>query len=177
MVIALKRPETTVDLCLDGAKYAAHKEAVARLDRLQKERLVDDRLNDPVHELAAQIRELEAAMQAETVTFTLRGFPRADWERLVLDHPARPDSDLDKAYGFNLAALADAALPKSVLKVTQAGEDVPFDPETEWSALADQMTNAQYEDFQVGLLQVNRGREGLPFSHSASALMRDSDKS
>ena len=54
-----------------------------------------------------------------------------------------------------------------------AGEVLPFDPAKEWDALADEMTNSQYEDFVLAAMRVNAGRNDVPFSLSAFRMIQD----
>jgi hypothetical protein len=178
MKLTVKRPETTVELCLDGSLYGEWRTAQAELERLNKEKLGDDRLNSPIKAKAEQIKKLEQAMKDQTVTFTLRGMRRADWEHLTTANPPRDGDERDeKLYGFNLSAVMERAIPESIVAVQQGEEKIDFDPDTEWADLADNMTDAQYEDFIVGVLQVNRGRVELPFSFAASREIQTSEAS
>ena len=48
----------------------------------------DDGHIERARELAEQITQAEQALQASRVTFRFRSLPRADWSRLVIEHPA-----------------------------------------------------------------------------------------
>jgi len=162
---------------MDGTLRAQWEELDAELGRLRKERLTDPRLNSPIQSMAKAVVDLQEAMRAETVTFTIQGMPRSDWENLLTAHPAREDNPGDKSYGFNPTAVTEAAIAQSIVKVEQGGKPVKFDPAKEWDALADDMTNAQYEDFFIAILKTNRGRQDIPFSVNASTEMRPSEQS
>jgi hypothetical protein len=70
-----------------------------------------------------------------------------------------------------------AAIPLSIAAVENAaGDALPFDPASEWDALADEMTNSQYEDFVLAVLRVNAGRNEVPFSLSAFRMIQDSER-
>ena len=56
------------------------------------------------------------------------------------------------------------------------GESLPFDPAKEWDALADDMTDSQYEEFVLAVLRVNKGRNEVPFSLSAYRTIQASDQ-
>ncbi|MFJ4287972.1 hypothetical protein ACIPY0_20205 [Paenarthrobacter nicotinovorans] len=177
MALTVKRPETRVPFCLDGDLKAAHEEAEAEYSAARARSLGDSRLNDPAKVLAQKVLDLEDQMKASSVTFLLRGLPRGAWSDLVAAHAPRTDNATDKTYGFNVESLMIEALPKSIVGVeNSAGEDLPFDPATEWDALADDMTNSQYEDFVLAVLRVNAGRNDVPFSLSAFRMIQDSEQ-
>lgn len=117
-------------------------------------------------------------MRDQLAVFTIRGLPRSDWKALEMANPPRQGVESDaKIYGFNIDAVVEAALPKSIVRVEQNGERVDFDTATDWEPLADAMTDSQYDDFATAVLQVNRGRNDLPFSLSASQEIQNSGRS
>ncbi len=177
MALVVKRPETRVLFCLDGDLKAAHEAAEVEFNAARSRSLADARLNDPARGLAREVNDLEEAMKASTVTFLVRGMKRGDWNELVAEHAPREGNALDKSYGFNVEALMNVAVPKSIAGVeNHAGEPLPFDPTKEWDALADDMTESQYEDFILATLRVNKGRNEVPFSLSAFRMIQDSDQ-
>jgi len=177
VALVVKRPETRVQFCLDGDLKADHEAAEAEFNATRSRALGDARLNDPAKELAKKVQELEEAMKASSVTFLVRGMKRGDWNELVAEHGPRDDNTLDKTYGFNVEALMKAAIPKCIAGVeNSAGEPLPFDPATEWDALADDMTDSQYEEFILAALRVNKGRNEVPFSLSAFRMIQSSDQ-
>ncbi|CAN7466177.1 hypothetical protein LJR013_003193 [Pseudarthrobacter oxydans] len=176
MALIIKRPETRVAFCLDGNLKAEHEAAEAEFNEARKRGLADARLNDPTKKLAKKVSDIEDAMKASTAEFVIRGMKRADWNGLVAEHAPREGNALDKSYGFNVESLMTAAIPKSIAGVeNQAGEPLDFDAATEWDALADDMTDSQYEDFILATLRVNKGRNEVPFSLSAFRTIQDSD--
>lgn len=177
MALNLKRPQKKVDLCLDGSLRAAWAEADENLNLMRKQRIGDDRLNSPVKALAQEVLDLQEQMKAETITFTIQGMQRAKWQDLLTANPAREEDPTDKFYGFNATAVAAAAIPGSIVEVTQGGEPIDFDASAEWDALADDMVDSQYEAFFLAVLMVNRGRQDIPFSANASLEMRLSEQS
>lgn len=167
MKLSIKRPETTVEFCLDGQLYAEWAQANAELTEARNMRLADSRLQDPAREAAMKVQRLESLMKENTATFLIRGMKRMDWDRLVAENPPKEGNKADEQRGFNLAGLCMTGIPSSIVSVTKNGEPVDFDPSTEWDALADEMTDSQYEDFQIAILTVNRGRNEVPFSPAA----------
>jgi hypothetical protein len=177
VALVVKRPETRVQFCLDGDLKADHEAAEAEFNATRSRALGDARLNDPAKDLAKKVQDLEEAMKASSVTFLVRGLKRGDWNELVAEHAPREDNTLDKTYGFNVEALMKAAIPKSIAGVeNSAGEPLDFDPAAEWDALADDMTDSQYEEFILATLRVNKGRNEVPFSLSAFRMIQSSDQ-
>lgn len=177
MALIVKRPETRVKFCLDGDLKAAHEAAEAEYLATRSRAVADDRLNDPAKGLAQKVVDLEAEMAAATVSFLVRGLPRGKWSDMVAEHAPRPENATDKAYGFNVETLMVKALPISIIGAeSAAGEPLDFDAVKEWDALADDMTNSQYEDFVLAVLRVNAGRNDVPFSLSAFRMIQDSER-
>jgi hypothetical protein len=177
MALTIKRPETRVAFCLDGNLKAEHEAAEAEFNAARSRSLADARLNDPAKDLAKKITDIEEAMKAASVEFVIRGMKRADWNDLVADHAPREGNALDKSYGFNVESLMTVAIPKGIAGVENlSGEPLDFDAATEWEALADDMTDSQYEDFILATLRVNKGRNEVPFSLSAFRMIQASDQ-
>ncbi len=177
MALVVKRPETRVLFCLDGNLKAAHEAAEVEFNAARSRSLADARLNDPAKDIAKKINDLEEEMKASTVSFLVRGMKRGDWNELVAAHAPREGNALDKSYGFNVEALMTVAIPKGITGVeNQAGEPLDFDVAAEWDALADDMTDSQYEDFILATLRVNKGRNEVPFSLSAFRMIQASDQ-
>ena len=177
MALVVKRPETQVKFCLDGDLKAQHEAAEAEFNDVRSRSLADARLNDPAKDLAKKIHDLEDAMRASTVTFLVRGMKRAAWSDLVAAHPPREGNALDKSYGFDVAELMKVAIPASIAGVeNNDGEPLDFDVTAEWDALAEDMTDSQYEEFILAALRVNKGRNEVPFSLSAFRMIQNSDQ-
>ena len=176
MKLTVKRPETTVELCLDGELFAEYEQLEADLKQARQQALADKRMNDPAVGMARQLVEVIERMRAESVTFTLRGMPRKDWAKLIAENPPRDDNPADKQYGANIEAMMAAAIPASIVAVEKDGVPVEFDPAKDWAPLADEMTDAQYDEFALKTQSVNRGRQEVPFSQTAYRLTVDSDQ-
>jgi len=177
MTLTVKRPETRVPFCLDGDLKAAHEAAEAEFNAERDRALADGRLNSPAKGLAQKVADVEAEMKASTVDFLMRGLKRSAWTDLVAAHAPREGNALDKSYGFNVEALMGEAIPACIVGVENSvGESLPFDPAKEWDALADDMTDSQYEDFVMAVLRVNKGRNEVPFSLSAYRMIQTSDQ-
>lgn len=178
MSITLKRAQTTVELCTDLSLASEH-EAASK--RLQEARAVkDDRENSPQTAIAREIADLEAKMDTSTLVFTLAALPRKRYAEIVAAHPARPDDDTDEPFGLNVSTGIDAILtePGVIVAVAEkvSGNAVEFTAD-DWPALADEMSNSQWEQFAQAAITLNQGRVGAPFSPVASALIRRSDAS
>ena len=177
MTLTVKRPETRVQFCLDGDLKARHEAVEAEFNAARNRSLADPRLNGSLKGQAQKVADVEDEMKAATVEFLVRGMKRSAWNDLVAEYPPREGNAVDKSYGFNVEALMAPAIPACIVSVeNQAGEVLPFDPATEWDALADDMTDSQYEDFVMAVLRVNKGRNEVPFSLSAYRTILASDQ-
>lgn len=177
MALVVKRPETRVPFCLDGALKAEHEAAEAEFNATRNRSLADNRLVNTSRGLAQKVSDIEERMKESTVEFLVRGLKRGDWNEMVAEHAPREGNALDKSYGFNVEALMVAAIPKCITGVeNRSGEPLDFDVAAEWEALADDMTDSQYEDFVLAVLRVNKGRNEVPFSLSAYRMIQDSDQ-
>lgn len=174
--LTVKRAEKIVELCLDMSLRVeweqAHEELLRAGGGTKDERLAGGGRS----KASARIRELEKQMRASVVEFRLRGLPRGEWSAKVAKHPPRKDNDQDRALGVNSATFWDEVMPLSVVSITDANGPVDFDMATDWVALADEMTDAQYGEFVSALLELNRGSTSVPFSLAASRPNRDSSE-
>lgn len=178
MSITLKRSRTVVELCTDLSLAAEHERLTGELHAMRSGPK-DDRENDPRTPLARQITELEHEMASSTLAFTLEALPRKRYAEIVeANHPREGDKN-DESFGLNVSTGVDAIVtePGVVVAVVNkaTGEPVDFDP-AEWSALADEMSNSQWEAFALAVIQLNQGRASAPFSAAASLVTRLSDE-
>lgn len=180
MALKITRPERTVQLCTDAALRADWEAAEAALIDARKD-TARDRLvgNSEVGRLSEEVRRLEDAMRDSIVHFRLRALPRSKWAELIAGNPPAEDaSEADRRFGANMVAFFDAAIPESIVAVTDhAGEPVEFDPVAEWSDLADEMTDKQHSDFVDAVFVLNRGTVDIPFSRAVSSRPQDSSQS
>ena len=176
MSITMTRPTRRIEFCTVADLYSAHEAAVAALADASKRAEQSGMENGGGEKLAAaqRITELEAEMREHTVVFTLEAWPRKRWIEFEESHPARDGHDDDKNLQINVSAL-DEVIAGAIRSVTSpTGDPVPFDP-ADWSALADEMTSGQWNDFALAVLQLNRGGvTKAPFSLAASRLIQRS---
>lgn len=179
MPIQIKRPERTVELCTDLSLQAEHDRAVEAMEAAGREVGRDPRLTgetDPRLEHAQRVQEIEHRMAEHTLLFTLRALPRAEWTSATAKHPPRKDDAADASFRVNVTTFFDDVMGASIIDVTEksTGERVEFDAEAEWDALADEMTNGQWEQFAAAVHALNRGTVAPDFSAAASRVMRTS---
>lgn len=175
MALKMKRAERTVQVCLDGSLVAEHEEVTAKLEDLQKRKMVDKRLNDPAIALEKRQAELWEQQQAETVVFRLQALPRNKWSEVKGDHPPRKDNAVDEHYGFNTDTMFDAVmgLEGVIVEVKQAGQPVKFTGK-DWADFAKELSVGQYAEFQVALRDLNTGDSSVPFSYAGYKRIKDS---
>lgn len=174
--LGIKRSTSTVRLCTDLDLAAQHENLQVAL---AAERAKPDtgmmNAGSEARRLAEQITDLEAQMVASTVVFTLTALPRKRWAELEAGHPPREDNKIDATYGVNVSTFVDAAMPESIESVKRASDDEPVDfSGADWTEAADEMSNAQWQEFAVDLFRLNNGVTAGPTSRAASALMRSS---
>lgn len=177
--LGIKRSTSTVRLCVDL-------EARAEWERLQvalaeEQAKPDSGMlvgNPEAKRLAAEISALEEKMTASTVIVTTRALTRKRWAELVEAHPPRDENKDDEAFGVNVATFVDAAMAESIESVTRAddGEAVGFTG-ADWPEAADEMSNAQWNDFARDLFRLNNAVTTGPTSRTASLVMRSSETS
>lgn len=172
--VIVKRPEKGVEFCTDLGLQAEWESASADLARAVKESGADAReTGEPkrVRDLKKRVRDLETAMLDSVVVFTLRALPRKRWAELEAAHPPREGHEDDKQYGVNVGTFIDAVMvePGALVSVTSkvTGDPIDFTAASDWGPLADEMSNAQWEQFAVPVLLVNRGTVTPGFNRAA----------
>lgn len=168
--LTIKRPFRDVSLRLDASLQVEWEKAEADLIKARKANA--DRLaSSEVARLAGEVQALEAQMLASDVAvFRLQAVSRSKWAEVIAAHPADASNAEDAAFGADRAAFFDDMIPLSIVGVTQDGEPVEFDVETDWDPLADEMTDWQYSQFIEAVYVLNRGAVSVPFSQAASRL-------
>lgn len=176
MSITVQRARTVVRFCTNLALKADHERAVAALESAQRDVTPGMEVSG-IETAARAVRDVEEAMRDHTIEFTLEARPRKRWVEFEETHRPREGQEADKALGIDVSAL-DQVIADSIVSVTTpTGEDVPFDPASDWTTLADEMTNGQWEDFALAVLALNRGAKAAPFSRAASSVIRKSEPS
>jgi|SRR5690625_1761517 len=181
MALSVKRAERLVEVLLDGTLLAeweatdeAYKEARAE-QRASRDKRMNDPLSKRVIELREKAQELSAKAREDRVTFRLRALPRTVWDELVTQHP--PKDKETKGLPFDVPGITEAAMSTegTIVEVTRPdGTEEEFTHE-DWAEFAQDLSKAQYEDFQVAVVTLNAGDNEVPFL-PASAPTTDSDK-
>lgn len=175
MAIDFKRPTRLVSVCTDGELVSEYEAVQAELESARRVAIADSRLNSPVKKLELRSAELYKAQEESSVTFKLRGLQRAVWDELKTAHPQRKDNESDANLGYNVDTCLDAAMviEGTIVEATQNGEPIENAIE-EWKALSPELTDGQWELFQLALSGLNGGRPQVPFSQSGYKLMQGS---
>ncbi|HCS2945744.1 TPA: hypothetical protein OQU49_004349 [Shigella flexneri] len=173
MSLTIKRARKSVPLCTNLALKSEHDRAVAAFEDAKSAAARDSRETSTTERDAAlEVFRLEQEMKKHTVQVELEALPRKQWAEFEVSSPAREGNDTDKTYGLDLSKLDEAIMP-SIVGVTSAdGETVPFEVK-DWPALADEMSQSQWEAFALATLGLNRGSTAPSFSPAASlAILR-----
>lgn len=158
---------------------AAHEEAEAELERLNKLTSAGERLNDPytkqIRAQAKKVLDLEDEMEKSTVCIKLRALKRARYAEITAAHPAREDNDVDRIFGVNTDEFPDAVMPESIVEAWDktTGEKIDFTG-ADWAEESEEFSDAQLAAFVSKVIKINRGSASVPFSQTASAVTRTS---
>lgn len=164
--------ERHVPICMNMKLVARHEELSAQL---AKPVVGSPSLSgDGKGAIAAEIRELEEQMAADTIDFVIAALPRPDFTALIAAHPPRQGNQADRANGFNEDTLFDAL----IRACTVAPDDLD---EEDWTLLLvgvdgqkPKLSSAQYERLANTAWAVNRRDVDVPFSPAASLLRQTS---
>lgn len=172
MSIVIKRATKSVPLCVNLALAAEHDLALSRLEQARRLHERDPRESDTsVRDAAGEVLRIEDQMAAHTLHFKLQALPKKAWAEFLEANPPRNDIEAQN-FGVDVSKL-DPMIAASIVEVTDhKGAVVKFDPATEWESLADDMSNAQWEQFGMELLKLNNKQVVAPFSRAASSTMR-----
>ena len=155
-------PERVVPLCLRGDLYARWQELDVELGEAMIASTTTLAGDPRIVELNEEIRALQEEMQAATLTVRVRAITKAEFDQIVLDHPAGDDAtDGDRAAGFREAAVNDALIRACV-----------YDPELtdeRWERLTATLTTHQYRQVLEAVNALNFNPVDVPFSRAASA--------
>lgn len=188
MAIKVNRAQGFVDFCTDLALRAEWETANEAL--VQTRQAGGDMLIDAASaEAAALVQDLEKRMQDSILRFKIQAISRKHWQELGILFPAREGNPSDARLGVDTSVFFDAVakghkdedhdIPASIIAVNEqvSGKPVDFDPAVEWTPLADEMTNGQYNEFVEKFLELNRGGgSNVPFSRLASVVTQGSEK-
>jgi hypothetical protein len=164
-ILAAARPsETTVLLCLRGDLVAEHEQLATELAEVVK--------TDPGEEaslagsttgvLAARIRDLESQIREDRVEFRFRALPRARFVALKAKH-TRGDDDLELNPFFTELLAASLTSPAATVDEVQR--------------LANTVSAGQWDQLTGAAWRVNTGGVDVPFSRTASVILRTEDSS
>ena len=163
-----KLPERSVQVCLRGDLAAEFDDLEAKLKKARAaeggRRLAS---KGDAAQIAEQIRDLEDRMSEEMLTVRVRALPRAEWNRVMLQHPPAKDaSEGDKAMGVNFEAFMSDVMPRCIV-------DPDLD-EDDWARLNDVLSSADYGKILDAVWAVNRSEVDVPKSRLASLVMAES---
>jgi hypothetical protein len=167
-------PERTVRLCLRANLQSEWEELTGRLERLHAKDAVTmagrGRHAREREQLAAQIADLEAQMEAATVPFRVRA-NRRRYNELRLEHPPRKGEDgkpIDEdAMGVNVETFFEPLIRAMLVEPVLSPE--------QFEALMDRLSDGQLDSLWQAAWFVNRGKADVPFSRAASKTIHNSE--
>jgi hypothetical protein len=170
MMAGARLPERSVPICLRGDLAADHEAAERELKEAQKQ-AADSLAGNGTGEIAERIQALEAEMKDSIYDFRLRALSAPKFRAFKTEHPSRIGDDgqvqkEDAVFGFNTETGFEPLLRLCVV-------DPELDDES-WTQLMDTLTENQFDELAGAAWFLNRGGVDIPFSSSASELMRAS---
>lgn len=166
LIASAALPERTISHCVRGDLVAE----VERLDReLASLASADQRLtgNQEARKVAEQIEAVREHMQTSSIEFTLRALGRRAFQKFQTEHAPRDGNLTDRAMGFNEETFMDDLVRQSIV--------APKITDEQWDSLCDSMTAAQWSEFANVATSLNMEQVSVPFSRSASRILRTSD--
>lgn len=164
LIRSAKRPRTTVTICLDGELQQQWDDLHDQLTRaaVKATRVAEPSLADlgEAAELTEQIELLEEQLSGRQITFGLEAMSHTDYRMLVDDHPPRPDHDVDKSNGFNVATLFPVLVRVCTVE--------PVLDDDDWDLLLEALSSGQFDSLVTAALVVNRRKVSVPFSSTVS---------
>lgn len=158
-------PEKVVELATNVAARAEWEQAIRDEQDITLEAARSRRMSGEdspgLKEIRARIDAAQEAMAGSVYAFTLRAITRSQYRDLVIAHPPRPGAADDAREGVNIESFGDALIADSIVGVTHHGE--PFEwSHDDWTALADEMTDAQWTEFYRAAVNLNKRVTQVP---------------
>lgn len=169
-LIATAQPRTEqVRICARGDLVASHAEEAAALDRLMRARTDESLEGDPaLEEAAARVVAVEEALEAATVTFTVRSVSRQRWADLVRAHPP---STQERRAGHDTDP---ATFPVAVIA---ACTQTPAMSEDQARKLAEVLPSGEFQKLWMAALNLNLNPTPAPKLGAATDLLRANGRS
>jgi hypothetical protein len=163
---AVELPEDAVGLCLKASLVAKFHDLEGQLEMAREKSKSGSLVGNPeVMALAEQVEAVREEMRQQTTLIKLRALPKRAWQTLVEKHPARDGVD-PADYNtdtFPLAALSACAIEPKI-SIEKAG------------MLIDRLSAGQWSKLWTAVMSLNVYEVDIPFSATASAVLRASPR-
>jgi hypothetical protein len=151
-------PEKSVTVYGRADLVAEHQRLVEELGHLQRASLSDGRVNDPTVDVATEIKDVEARMEASALTFRFRALTRNESKTITTEAPKDKDGEPDADYTAAAWLAASSVSPK--LTVGQA------------SSVREKIGEGQFNSlWQAAWSVSNDRRVDVPLSPAASVIL------
>ncbi|GAB3376213.1 hypothetical protein [Amycolatopsis echigonensis] len=166
LLAAAKLPEETVPLCLRPDLRRRFEELDGELLLAKTERTTMAP-TDREHQLAAEIKELEAEIAEHSLQVRMRGLKHGPWVELMAAHPPRADNAADANMGVNVESFVPALIRAEMVE--------PEMSDAQFEKLLDVITDRQYNELANAAWMLGREYRDAPvFSRAASLVIPDS---
>lgn len=165
----IKRPTGTVDIVTDldaltqaiGLKQQIDEATPNTATMTDAEVCAANKQTD---KLRRELKTLLKTIDANTVTFTLRGLGASQWNQIVIAN-SKPNT-VSNREERDLEGILRDALPDMIVKAEQAGgqagEQVEFDPHADVPALLDMIVDTQTLDLITLVQRLNTPQVQVP---------------
>lgn len=161
LIAAATLREETVPVCVAEHLNAEHEDLTRQLQEMDDWRATKLGDEDPRLDLAKRIAAVEEQMTGATHVFRFRALPHKRFKQVLAEHT-------DDAGRRDV----DALLPELVVLCCSNPQ---FDGVHQFDALAEKLTQGQYDRLTGAAWSVNQGAADLPKSVRASELIRSSE--
>lgn len=164
---AVELPETSTQIVLKASLQAQFDDLNRQLEVAREKTNKTTLAGSPeVVELAQLVEAIREEMREHTVTIRLRALPKRAWQSLIDQHPPREGVDPSDYNNdtFPVAALAACAVEPKI-SPEKAG------------MLIDRLSSGQWSTLWTAVVGLNVYEVDIPFSATASAVLRASPKS
>lgn len=162
-------PHKDVRICLDLELLAQRDEAMKAVPR--RPSVDDDRMVAAKGEANARVAELEAKIQAASITLRVKGVDRFVYNEWMVQCPPRKG----KQENYDPSKFFMHAAKNSAVYVDEAGAEHDITPD-EWASIDKMLTDGEHDRIAQAVVHVNRsvGAVDVGFFANASETTRDS---
>lgn len=113
--------------------------------------------------LARKVQQIEAEIEANSITFIFTAMPNAKYRELCDQHPPRKDNQVDHIVGHNREVVEDALVRACLV-------DPVFD-DASWAQFLEVCNPSEWKELRDTVVSVNQAVTSVPKSRLASQIL------